>query len=140
MLMKEFFRNITAVLLASLVLLSTMSFTINKHFCGDRLVSTSVVLKADTCGMETQKPSPNEGCTTLKKNCCKDELQLVEGQDNLKLDFSDINLQQQIFILSFVTTYINLFEGLDTNIIPLNDYSPPLVVKDIQLLDEVFLI
>jgi hypothetical protein len=138
--MKEFFRNITAVSLACLVLVSTMSFTINKHFCGDHLVSTSVILKADNCGMDVQKPSPQKGCSILKKNCCKDETQLIKGKDDLKLNFSDLDLQQQVFVTSFVITYINLFEGLDTQIVPFKYYSPPLVVKDIQLLDETFLI
>ena len=138
--MKEFFRNITAFSLACLVLVSTMSFTINKHFCGDYLVSTSVILNAKTCGMEKQNPSPQKDCNILKKNCCKDEIQLVEGRDDLKLDFSDLNFQQQIFVTSFVITYINLFEGLESQINPFKEYTPPLVVKDIQLLDEVFLI
>ena len=138
--MKDFFRNITALSLAGLVLLSTMSFTINKHFCGDILVSTSVVVKATSCGMDKQIPSSEKDCSIIKKNCCKEVSQLIEGQDDLKLNFSDISFQQQVFITSFVFTYINLFEGLDTNIVPFKYYSPPLVVKDIQLLDEVFLI
>ena len=138
--MKDFFRNITALSLAGLVLLSTMSFTINKHFCGDYLVSTSVVVKATTCGMEKQMPSTKKDCSISKKNCCKEVSQLIEGQDDLQLDFSDISFQQQVFITSFVFTYINLLKGLDTNRAPSKYYSPPLVVKDIQLLDEVFLI
>ena len=138
--MKDFFRNITAVSLACLMLVSTMSFTINKHYCGDHLVSTSVILKAETCGMEKQIPTTKKGCSVIKKNCCKDEIQLVKGQDDLKLDFSELDFQQQNFITSFVITYTNLFKGLDTQIIPFKDYSPPLVVKDIQLLDQVFLI
>ena len=138
--MKDFFRNITAVSLACLMLVSTMSFTINKHFCGDHLVSTSVILKADTCGMDKLAPTPKKGCSILKKNCCKDEIQLVKGLDDLKLDFSELDFQQQIFITSFVISYTNLFEGQATQIIPFKYYSPPLVVKDIQLLDQVFLI
>ena len=138
--MKDFFRTITAVSLACLMLVSTMSFTINKHFCGDHLVSTSVVLKANTCGMEKLTPTPQKDCSILKKNCCKDEIRLVKGQDDLKLDFSELDFQQQIFITSLVISYSNLFEGQDTQISPFKDYSPPLVVKDIQLLDQVFLI
>ena len=138
--MKDFFRNITAISLAFLMLVSTMSFTINKHFCGDHLVSTSVILKAATCGMEKLTPTPPKDCSVMKKNCCKDEIQLVKGQDDLKLDFSELDFQQQIFITSFVISYTNLFEGQATQIIPFKYYSPPLVVKDIQLLDQVFLI
>ena len=138
--MKDIFRNITAISLACLMLLSTMSFTINKHFCGDHLVNTSVILKADTCGMDINFPPTEKDCSIKKKNCCKDEIQLVKGQDDLKLDFSDLNFKQQVFITSFVITYSNLFEGQASQFVPLNDYSPPIVVKDIQLLDEVFLI
>lgn len=138
--MKDFLKNITVLSLAGLMLLSTMSFTINKHFCGDYLVSTSVVVKATTCGMEKQMPYSEKDCSILKKNCCKEVSQLIEGQDDLQLSFSDISFQQQVFITSFVITYLNLFEGLDTHINPFIYYSPPLVVKDIQLLDEVFLI
>ncbi len=138
--MKYFFRNITVFTLATLVLVSTMSFTINKHFCGDYLVSTSLVLKGDTCGMEKQISTTKKGCFILKKNCCKDEIQLVKGQDDLKIDFSELDFQQQIFITSFVISYSNLFEVLDSQTIPFKEYSPPLLVKDIQLLDQVFLI
>jgi hypothetical protein len=138
--MKDFFRNIATLSLACLVLISTMSFTINKHYCGDHLVSTSFVLKAKTCGMDKQIPPTDKGCSILKKNCCKDEIQLVKGQDDIKLDFSDLNFQQQVFITSFIITYSSLFEGFDTSPVPLNAYSPSLVVRDIQLLGEVFLI
>ena len=39
-----------------------------------------------------------------------------------------------------VYSYINLFEGLEKNIVPFKNYSPPLIVTDIQVLDQVFLI
>ena len=137
--MKEFFRNITAVLMAVLVLISTMSFTINKHFCGDHLVSTSVFLKAKSCGMDKPQTT-DKNCETIKKNCCDEEVQLIEGQEDLKIELTDLNNQQQLFLYSFVLTYIDLFEGLKEQIVPYKHYKPPLVVRDIQLLDEVFLI
>lgn len=136
--MKEFFRNITAVLLAVLVLTSTMSFTINKHFCGGHLVSTSVILKAKSCGMDSPQTKDRD-CETFVKNCCNEETQLIEGQEDLKLDLTDLD-QKQLFIYSFVLSYIDLFEGLEKHIVPYEHYKPPLVVRDIQLLDEVFLI
>jgi hypothetical protein len=136
--MKEFFRNISAVLLALMVLMSTMSFTINKHFCGDHLVSTSVFLKAKTCGMDNPQTT-EKNCETIVKDCCNEEVQLIEGQDDLKFDVIDLD-NQQFLVYSIVLTYIDLFEGLDKHIVPYKHYKPPLVVKDIQLLDEVFLI
>ena len=137
--MKEILRNIISIFLAVIVLLSTMSFTINKHFCGDHLVSTSVFLKAKTCGMDNPQTS-DKNCESMVKDCCKEEIQLIEGQDDLKLDLTDLDSKQQYFLYTMVFTYIDLFDGLDKHIVPYKHYTPPLVVKDIQLLDETFLI
>ena len=131
--------KILSIAMAFVVLLSTLSFTISKHYCGDTLVDTSLFSKAKSCGMEMQNSS-NKDCSIIKKNCCSEEQQLVEGQDNLKLDFTKFDLQQKIFVSTFVYTYINLFEGITKESIHFKDYSPPLIVKDIHALDEVYLI
>lgn len=138
--MKEFIKNIASVFLAFLVLFSTMSFTISEHYCGNLLVNASIISKAKTCGMDMQVNSTKEDCNILKKDCCKDVVKLIEGQDDLKIDCLTLSFEQQLFITSFVYTYINLFEGLDKKSIPFNDYSPPLIVKDIHVLDEVYII
>ena len=138
--MKAFIKNIASVFLAFLVLFSTMSFSIHEHYCGDVMVARSLFSKAETCGMDIQKESQNEDCSVLKKNCCKDVVKQIEGQDDLKIDYSTLSFEQELFITSFVYAYINLFEGLDKKAISFNDYSPPLIVKDIQVLDEVYII
>jgi len=137
--MKTFFRNITAICLASLVLFTTMSFAINEHYCGGKLVDTAVFTSAKTCGMEMQKDMPSEK-TSVKNNCCKDIVKVVEGADDLKLTFSDIEFEQQVFIASFVYSYINLFDDSTKETISFKNYAPPLIIKDIQVLDNVFLI
>lgn len=133
--MKDIFRNIGASLLAFVVLLSTVSFTVDKHFCGKMLVDTAVFSEAHTCGMEMDNSPGMEEDT-----CCKDQKVLVEGQDELKRSFEDLDLQQQLFVTSFTYSYLNLFEILPGQAIPFEDYAPPLLVADIQLLDQVFLI
>ncbi len=137
--MKQFIHKIASVLMAFVVLFSTMSFTIDMHYCGDTLVDTSVFSKAKSCGMESMEISTCES-PELKKKCCSEEQISFEGENELQLTFEDLNFEQQVFVSSFIYSYINLFEGLEENIIPLKDYSPPLVVKDILLLDQVFLI
>ena len=121
------------------VLFSTMSFTVNMHYCGEILVETAVFHKAKGCGMEMQKPS-TEGCAITKKNCCSDEQLVVDGQDELKLQVDKISYEQQVFIASFVYVYINLFEGLENNISSYEEYEPPLVIRQIFKIDETYLI
>lgn len=125
--------------MALLVLFSTVSFTVDKHFCGDILVDASVFSEVKKCQMAAHKSADAEN--SVKKNsCCKDEKVIVEGQEELKLNFQDLNFEQQLFLSSFTYSYIDLFEGLPQQVIPFQYYSPPILVSDIQLLDQVFLI
>ena len=125
--------------MAFVVLFSTMSFTINMHYCGDTLVESAMFHKAKGCGMEMQKPS-TEGCAITKKNCCNDEQLVVDGQDELQLQIDTFSFDQQLFIASFVYTYINLFDGLDNNVTSYEAYEPPLVIRQILKIDETYLI
>ncbi|MEM5563908.1 hypothetical protein WNY78_02270 [Psychroserpens sp. AS72] len=137
--MKQVLHKIMSFAMAFVVLFSTMSFTVNMHYCGDNLVETAVFKKAKGCGMEMEKPS-SEGCSITKKNCCNNEQSVVDGQDELQLQLDKITFEQQVFIASFVHTYINLFEGLDNNVSSYEEYKPPLVVRQIFKIDETYLI
>lgn len=125
--------------MAFVVLFSTMSFTINMHYCGDTLVETAVFHKAKGCGMEMEKPFADD-CSIAKKNCCNDEQLAIQGQDELQLQVDKISFEKQIFVASFVYSYINLFEGFESNVSSYEEYKPPLVIKRIYKLDETYLI
>ncbi|WP_411767862.1 HYC_CC_PP family protein [Winogradskyella sp. A3E31] len=122
--------------LAFLVMLSTLSFTVEKHFCGDTLVDVAVFTQAKKCGMEmTTNEAP------VKKQCCKDEVELIKGQEDLKLNsFEDLSFEQIQVFTSFLYSYTVFSESLPKEIIPHKNYSSPNIVRDIQLLDDVFLI
>ena len=125
--------------MAIVVLLSTMSFTVNKHYCGTILIETAVFHKTKGCGMEIQKSSSKD-CAIIKKNCCKDEQILVDGQDELQLQVDKLTFKQHVFITSFVYTYHALFEGIEDTVNSYIDYAPPLVVRELYKLDETYLI
>ena len=126
-----------SVVLALSVLLSTISFTIDKHYCGDTLIDTAFFKKAKSCGMEIG----NDQKSSIKKSCCKDVVEIVKGQNELKLTSIDnIKFDQQLFLYSFIYSYTNLFESLPKQVIPHKDYSPPNLVTDIHVLDQVFII
>lgn len=137
--MKQVFNKIMSTIMAFVVLFSTLSFTVNMHFCGDTLVETALFHKTKGCGMEMQSPS-TEGCAIIKKNCCNDEQLVVDGQDELQLSIDTISFEQQLFLVSFVYTYITLFEGLDKNVSSYEQYKPPPSIRQIYKFDETFLI
>jgi hypothetical protein len=65
---------------------------------------------------------------------------IVEGQDTLKTSFDKLDKDQQIFVAAFVHTYINLFFESQEDFNSYKDYTPPLLVRNIQVLDQTFLI
>jgi len=124
--------------MALLVLVSTVSFAVEKHYCGDYLMAVSVFSTTEACGMAVVDDMVST--SVEKNNCCKNETEVVKGQDELKFrDFEDFTTFQQLFITSYVYSYINLFEGLQ-QVTPHKNYSPPNLIADIQVLDQVFLI
>jgi hypothetical protein len=137
--MKKVFYKIMSLAMAFVVLFSTMSFTVNMHYCGDTLVETAIFHKAKGCGMEMEKPS-TDGCSISNKSCCDDEQFVFDGQDELQLQVDKISFEQQIFVTSFVYTYVNLFEGIENNVSSFEEYKPPLVIRQLYKIDETYLI
>ena len=121
--------------MAFLVLCSTMSFTVDKHFCGKELVDKAVFSEAKSCGMHAHATEDSG-----KDTCCDEQKVSVEGQDELKVSFDDLDLDQQVFLASFTCSYLLNFEGEPQQLVPFRHYTPPLLVFDIQLLDQTFLI
>ncbi len=125
--------------MALAVMLSTMSFTVDMHYCGDSLVDTAIITKAKSCGMDTMAVNSSD-CELMVPDCCTNSQIVFEGQDELKMTFDDLSPDEQLFILAYAVAFVNLFEGLEEQIVPFKAYSPPRVVRNIQKLDEVYII
>lgn len=137
--MKQVLNKILSIVMAFVVLCSTMSFTLNMHYCGDTLVETALFQNAKGCGMEMEKPS-TESCSVTKKSCCDDKQVLIEGQDELQIQAEKISFEQHFFIATFVFTYNHLFEEFENKNHSFQEYKPPLVVRQIFKIDETYLI
>ena len=123
-----------SVMLSILVLCSTMSITVEKHFCGDTLVDVALFSEAKGCGMEMTSESQ------MKKPCCKNEVEVIQGQDELKVTpFQGLDLEQQLFVFSFTYSYLERFENRQDNSTFI-EYPPPLIVRQLYKVDEAYLI
>ncbi len=154
--MFEILRKISAVFLALLVLCSTLSFTVDQHYCGDHLVSASLLASAKKCAMhsnneknmhqnhsdmshESTKSSHCEA-VSYQKSCCDDEQLIFEGQDELTLSFEDLNGIQKIVLSSFTYSYVYLFSDFSYSLDLGNYHPPPDIVENIQVQYCTFLI
>jgi hypothetical protein len=117
-----------------LVLLSTLSLTIEKHFCGDELVNVALFTEVDSCCGDTSEKSNTEFKDT---SCCKNVVEVLEGQTELNItSFDDLEETVQIFFAAFATTYFNRLE-YKRDPISHRHYRPPILTRDIHILNEL---
>ena len=126
--------------MALLVLLSTVPFSVDMHFCGDHLVDYSFYDDSADCGMKMLIPEGEECPMKAFMDCCTDQEFSQDGQDELAMSFDKLDLDQQQFLLTFVLGYVGFDTGLPQQHIPFKHYDPPWITYDIQVLHETFLI
>jgi hypothetical protein len=138
--MKAILHKTGALLMAFVVMFSTLSFTVDIHYCGRTLVDLSLD-KAENCMMKAMMPESGPACESMKKmQCCSDVEITFEGQDELKINFDQFSLHQQVFLVAYTFTFIELLQASEKNTIPFDGYPPPILTRDIQVLNETFLI
>ena len=137
--MKMIIRNISATILSFIVMFSSMSFTIDEHFCGSRLMDVSYFGDADNCGMDEIDMSSNIS-VFKKNNCCKDQITLLQSSIFNKEKL--INLQNTDIETSLLKTccYSVFYKNSSFKLKYYKDFSPPNIAKDIQVLHQTFLI
>ncbi|MDA7558304.1 hypothetical protein N8768_04025 [Flavobacteriaceae bacterium] len=137
-MIKHLFHKISSVGLAMIVLFSTMSFTIEKHFCGDRLVDVALFSKLNKCNMNS---SSVELDNLVEKACCKDEVNTVIGQNELLThSFDDVNADVQIELFNVTQpNYVNT-ELIFSSKIGFDNYLPPNLIINRLIINQSFLI
>lgn len=136
--MKSLFNQILSVLMAIVVLVSTMSMTVSAHYCGNILVDKTIMKPAQKCAMHDKQA--HQESNQNDKDCCDDEIEIIKGQDQLKLQSTDFELPQPIFVQALVYTFF-VKPILQTNTIPSHyEYPPPLYERNFQAFYQVYLI
>lgn len=140
MVVKDFAFKIVSISMALLLLASTTSWKVEKHFCMGHLVDLAFFADAEDCGMSMGMLNDDNSTMQQESSCCSEEVIFVDGQDDLKMSFDNLSFEQQLFVTSFAHSYIDLFEGSEENATLFREYSPPLVIKNIYKLGETYLI
>lgn len=137
-MLKQVLHKLFSITMALLLLLSTGSFTVEKRYCEDVLIDVAVFSQIEKCALECFETEQEQITITP---CCKDTLDVVQGQKQLTVKtFDDLEIFQQQFLASYLYAYNSLFEVLQKQTIPHQNYYPPNLITDIQVLDQVFLV
>jgi hypothetical protein len=138
------FQQFIAVAMAMLVFISTLSVSIEKHYCGDNLVDFAFFAEAEKCGSEASDKglaTSDEGPMLMAKSCCKDVVDLHQGQDELSLEKTKVlTAAQKVFVASFAYVFGGLYDQKPENDTLFKHYIPPRFVRDIHVRNSVFLI
>ncbi|PKG42029.1 HYC_CC_PP family protein [Psychroflexus sp. MES1-P1E] len=132
--MISFISKIGSISLALMVLVSTISFTVDAHYCGNILVDKAILSKAKTCEMHQQMPSEDED------SCCDNEVETIEGQDILQFSKAEFDLDIPLEFTVFSLIYFCDLDIFEKQIDKFQFYTPPQHSLDLQLLKQVFLI
>ena len=133
--MRKFIYRMVSALMAVMVLLSTMSFTVKKQYCGGFLVGVSFV--GDVGSFDV---SENSGTTVKMKNCCKEEVHHIEGQDTLQNESSNnLTFEQKKVLLALPISYNFIFIEFKEEKQFSRAIRPPELNQDLQVLYQTFL-
>lgn len=124
--------------MAFLLLASTTSWMVDTHYCMGHVMDIAFFKSAETCGMMDDMDMETEPHLQPSKSCCSDELIALDGQDKVTLSFNDIQLNHQVFLVAFTFSYSDLFQGNSKQVVPHEHYPPPILIKDLLILDQVF--
>ena len=137
--MKNSLHKLFSITMALLLLLSTISWTVEKHLCMGRVLDIALFNAAKDCGMDAGLALLDDS-SQLIKHCCDDESFTMQGQDDLNHDIFNLDFSQQVFLISFTTSYLNLFQESTDKEIVFDSYPPPILAEDLNILHQVFLI
>jgi hypothetical protein len=138
--MKNVFRKISAVFMVAILLLSITSFSIFKHFCNENLVEISNYSKVDSCCKSNIVSSNYKTIKFSKKDCCKNE---IDTKTNISFQHTNsIKLikSQSVLAFSFYTIFVKKMNFTKANRLDYQDFSPPKILQNKQILFQSFLI
>lgn len=147
------YQRIIALTLALLMLMTSVSFAVDMHYCKGELKSVSLFGKAKTChekAVEQDKPTcphhqkmqqQSNDDEMDKNNCCENKTTIIQADD----DRTKSNLVTPTFqqLQQFAIAYVLAFHAkitTDKQSIQEFSYQSPIISRDIYVLSETFLL
>ncbi len=150
-LLKSTYR-IIALMMAFLMFFTSVGFVMDMHFCQGKLKSVSFFGKAKTChdmADNTMKNCPHHKKMTAEKkdcsedkNCCSSKTVQLQSDQDQKVQTNDfvVNKQLKQFVIASVAVFFAADFDLQREATTFAHYKPPLIQRDIPVLNQTFLL
>lgn len=135
-------KKLLAISLALVVMTSNIGLAMVTHYCGGQAVASQIVIGQGTlgCGMSNMQMRTEQKNSEIEyesSGCCEDHYQSFEIEDEYNLLQLSINLD---FVASFVHSFLDLVILSEEEHPQYAQYSPPLIFRDIPVLNQTFII
>lgn len=136
-------RKIIHIILTICILLSSVGFVVQKHYCQNELKHSSFLFKLDSCDkkkakkdscpMHTKDPShQKDNSTSPEKDCCEDTVEVLKPEQDLQAKTSITQLEIDPLLLGFIAIVLKLILPENHKFShPYQNYKPPLLVCDL---------
>ena len=141
-----------ALMMAFLMFFSSAGIAMDMHFCQGKLKSVSFFGKAKTCHDMAEGAIKNcphykkmmadkKGCSE-DKNCCSNKTVHFQSDQDQQIQNSNfvVSKQLQQFVIAYVAVFISNDFNIEYETIPFAHYKPPLIQRDIPILNQSFLL
>jgi hypothetical protein len=129
-------KNIVAILMAVVMVFSTISLTIHHWYCQGDLVGTTLFTNASCC-----KVSDCENSYMVTTSCCEHEAVVIQGQNDLQhQEVHKKLLNKQFFVDAYLTSRLHSLETPTKRILSRKLYIPPNIIIDKLSAYQVFII
>ena len=134
------------IIIGILLFLGSTGIVVNKHYCQNELKSTALFLKAEACHAVTSVAScpmhQHKGDEDReKKNCCDDKSEYVKSDNEQLVQSFEIDFPNHPVSLDNVPLVLNTDpSALDAHSLHYLTYKPPIVLNDIPVLLQAFLL
>lgn len=136
-------RTILTLSLALLVVFSSLGITITRHLCAGEVMSLAVFSHSAACEMDQQKEKlPPCHQPAADEDCCQDQTIVLEVEDQKTLSSSafQLSVPDMTFVAAFSAVWTSLFDFYAPAYTHVPDYSPPVIIQDIPVLVQSFLL
>ncbi len=139
-------RQIVALCMALVILVSTTGLAMSEHFCGGELQDIAFFGQAKVCEAHVKQVPPCHheqvatGAQVNKKSCCEDKTVISQQQETLAQTVLK-ELQPDLSFVAVIASYLLVLTSEHTpQVAQHTNYIPPLIEYDIPVLVQSFLL
>jgi hypothetical protein len=139
------FRTILTGILASLVLMSSISHSVSFHLCGGKVQSMAIFGHAQACEEHTRgcdhDADPSNHASVGHKGCCEEATVIIDSEKYSTKVSQTVTVKPLTDALPLIVESV---ENLNSFVAAARghffNYRPPLIERDITILVQTFLI